>query len=134
LSLSVRVSNAVVIHLSHLGLPVRGLQRSQQFYPAYFGFGPGTAREGDDGTVIIGSADGFDLAPHRAGQVGLSPGFPQVGVNSAGPADVRAPLDRMAADGVTPVKRTDEPACVAFKCRDRDGHRIEVYRESVRVR
>jgi hypothetical protein len=32
LSLSMRVSNAAVMHLNHLGLPVRGLRRSQQFY------------------------------------------------------------------------------------------------------
>ena len=48
-----QVSNAAVMHLNHLGLPVRGLQRSQQFYSAYFGFDPATAQEYDDGTVII---------------------------------------------------------------------------------
>ena len=36
------VSNAAFMHLNHLGLPVRGLQRSRQFYSAYFGFDPAT--------------------------------------------------------------------------------------------
>jgi hypothetical protein len=32
----------------------------------------------------------------------------------------------MDADGVTIVERNDEPAYVAFKCLDPDGHRMEV--------
>jgi len=47
------------MHLSHLGLPVRDERRSQQFYSAYFGFGPAIAQEYEDGTVIIRNADGF---------------------------------------------------------------------------
>jgi catechol 2,3-dioxygenase-like lactoylglutathione lyase family enzyme len=61
------------MHLNHLGLPVRGLRRSQQFYSAYFGFDPATAQEYGDGTVIIRNADGFDLALHPVGQVEPSP-------------------------------------------------------------
>jgi hypothetical protein len=44
---------AVVVHLLHLGLPVRDQQRSQRFYVAYFGFDPATAQEYEDGTLII---------------------------------------------------------------------------------
>jgi catechol 2,3-dioxygenase-like lactoylglutathione lyase family enzyme len=58
---------AAVMHLSHLGLPVRDERRSQQFYSAYFGFDPATTQEYEDGTIIIRDADGFDLAaPGRA--------------------------------------------------------------------
>jgi catechol 2,3-dioxygenase-like lactoylglutathione lyase family enzyme len=71
LSLSVRVSNAEVMHLSHLGLPIRDLRRSQRFYSAYFGFDPATAQEYEDGTVIIRNADGFDLALHPVEHVEL---------------------------------------------------------------
>ena len=53
------------MQFSHLGLPVRGLRRSQQFYSAYFGFDRATAREYEDGTVIIRNADGFDPDGHR---------------------------------------------------------------------
>jgi catechol 2,3-dioxygenase-like lactoylglutathione lyase family enzyme len=50
------------------------------------------------------------------------------------PADVRALMERMEADGVTIVERNDETAYVAFKCLDPDGHRIEVYWEPPRAR
>lgn len=42
---------------------------------------------------------------------------------------MRALLARMDADGVTIVERDEERAYIAFKCRDPDGHRIEVYWE-----
>jgi catechol 2,3-dioxygenase-like lactoylglutathione lyase family enzyme len=45
---------------------------------------------------------------------------------TADPADVRALMERMDADGVTIVERNDEPAYVAFKCLDPYGHRMEV--------
>jgi catechol 2,3-dioxygenase-like lactoylglutathione lyase family enzyme len=32
------------MHFNHLGLPVRDERRSLQFYSAYFGFDPTTAR------------------------------------------------------------------------------------------
>jgi predicted enzyme related to lactoylglutathione lyase len=105
LSLSMRVSNAAVMHLNHLGLPVSGLRRSQQFYSAYFGFDLATAQEYEDGTVIIRNAGGFDLALHPVGQVEPSPAFLHVGFKAAEPADVRALMERMEADGVTIVER-----------------------------
>ena len=134
LSLSMRVSNAAVMHLSHLGLPVRGLRRSQQFYSGYFGFDPATAQEYEDGTVIIRNADGFDLALHPVRQVEPSPAFLHAGFRAAEAAEVRVLMERMEADGVTIVERNDEAAYVAFKCRDPDGHRIEVYWEPPRSR
>jgi catechol 2,3-dioxygenase-like lactoylglutathione lyase family enzyme len=133
LSLSMRVSNAAVMHLNHLGLPVRVLRRSQQFYSAYFGFDPATAQAYEDGTVIIRNTDGFDLALHPVEQVEPSPAFLHVGFRAAEPADVRALMERMDADGITFVERNDEAAYVAFKCLDPDGHQIEVYWEPLRV-
>ena len=88
-----------------------------------------TPREYEDGTVIIRNADGFDLALHPVGQVEPSPAFRHAGFRAAEPADVRALLERMEADGITIVERDDEPAYAAFKCLDPDGHRIEVYWE-----
>lgn len=129
MSLSVRVSNAEVMHLSHLGLPIRDLRRSQRFYSAYFGFDPATAQEYQDGTVIIRNADGFDLALHPVEHVEPSPSFLHAGFRAAHTADVRALLERMEADGVIIAERKDEEAYVAFKCLDPDGHRIEVYWE-----
>ena len=105
LSLSMRVGNAAVMHFNHLGLPVRGLRRSQQFYSAYFGFDPAAAQEYEDGTVIIRNADGFDLALHPVRQIEPSPEFLHAGFTAAQPADVRALMERMEADGVTIVER-----------------------------
>jgi catechol 2,3-dioxygenase-like lactoylglutathione lyase family enzyme len=133
LRLSVRVSNAAVMHLNHIGLPVRDLQHSRQFYSAYFGFDPATAQEYEDGTVIIHNADGFDLALHPVGRVEPSPAFFHSGFRATAPADVRALMERMEADRVTIVERNDEAAYVAFKCLDPNGHRIEVYWEPPRA-
>jgi catechol 2,3-dioxygenase-like lactoylglutathione lyase family enzyme len=133
LSLPMRVSNAAVMHLNHLGLPVRGLRRSQQFYSAYFGFDPATAQAYEDGTVIIRNTDGFDLALYPVEQVEPSPAFLHAGFRAAKPADVRALMERIDAEGITIVERNDEAAYVAFKCLDPDGHRIEVYWEPRRV-
>jgi catechol 2,3-dioxygenase-like lactoylglutathione lyase family enzyme len=112
--------------LRHLGLPVRDARRSQQFYADYFGFDPATARKYEDGTVNVRNAYGFTLALHPVGYVEPSPAFLHAGFHAAQPADVRALMDRMDADGVTIVERNDEPDYVAFKCLDPDGHRIEV--------
>jgi catechol 2,3-dioxygenase-like lactoylglutathione lyase family enzyme len=117
------------MHLSHLGLPVRDERRSQEFYSAYFGFDPATAQEYEDGTVIIRDADAFDLALHPSGHIEPSPAFLHAGFRVTAPDEVRALLARMDADGVTIVERDEEPAYIAFKCLDPDGHRIEVYWE-----
>jgi catechol 2,3-dioxygenase-like lactoylglutathione lyase family enzyme len=124
-----RVREAAVMNLSHLGLPVRDERRSQQFYVAYFGFDPATAQQYEDGTVIIRNADGFDLALHPVEHVEPSPAFLHAGFRAAQPDDVRRLLERMEADGVTTVERDDEAAYTAFKCLDPDGHRVEVYWE-----
>jgi len=115
------------MHLSHLGLPVRDERRSQLFYSNYFGFDPATAREYEDGTIIIRNADGFDLALHRVGHLEPFPAFLHAGFKAADPADVHALMERMEADGASIVERNDETAYVAFKCLGPDGHRVEVY-------
>ena len=117
------------MRFSHLGLPVRDARRSQQFYSAYSGFDPATAQEYADGTVIIGNADGFDLALHPVEHIEPSPVFLQAGFKAAAPADVRTLTDRMGADGVSIAERDDEASYTAFRCLDPDGHRIDVYWE-----
>ena len=118
------------MRFSHLGLPVRDERRSRQFYSAYFGFDPAIAQQYPDGTVIIRNADGFDLALHPVEHIEPPPAFLHVGFRAAGPADVRALMDRMDADGITIAERNDEAAYTGFKCLDPDGHRIEVYWEA----
>ena len=60
------------------------------------------------------------------GRVEPSPAFLHAGFRAADPVAGRALMERMDADGVTTVERNDEPAYVAFKCLDPDGHRAEV--------
>jgi catechol 2,3-dioxygenase-like lactoylglutathione lyase family enzyme len=103
------------MHFNHLGLPVRDERRSQQFYAAYFGFDPATAQEYADGTVIIRNADGFDLALHPVTHVEPSPPFLHADFKAAGPADVRALMERMEADGITIAKRDDEAASLQLE-------------------
>jgi catechol 2,3-dioxygenase-like lactoylglutathione lyase family enzyme len=98
------------MHFNHLGLPVRDERRSQQFYSAYFGFDPATAQRYPDGTVIIRNADGFDLALHPVEHIEPPPAFLHAGFRAAGPADVRALMGRMEADGITIAERNDEAA------------------------
>lgn len=96
------------MHFNHLGLPVRDERRSLQFYSAYFGFDPATARQYPDSTVIIRNADGFDLALHPVEHIEPQPAFLHAGFKAAGPADVRTLMGRVEADGITIVERDDE--------------------------
>jgi len=117
------------VRLNHLGLPVRDAERSVRFYAAYFGFDPSTARRYDDGTVIVRDAGGFDLAFHAVDAVGAPPEFLHFGFRSPAPDEVRALLARLEAAGAEILERHDEPAYVAFKVADPDGHRVEAYWE-----
>lgn len=88
------------LHFNHLGLPARDERRSQQFYSAYFGFDPATAQKYADGTIIIRNAEGFDLALRPVADIEPPPAFLHAGFKAAVPADVRALLERMEADGI----------------------------------
>jgi catechol 2,3-dioxygenase-like lactoylglutathione lyase family enzyme len=117
------------MRLSHLGLPVRDIGRSQSFYAAYFGFDPATAQEYQDGMVIIRNADGFDLALHGTPDVGAPQPFLHFGFRLAIGQDVRAALARLRAGGIEITEHEDEADMVSFKCADPDDHRVEVYWE-----
>jgi catechol 2,3-dioxygenase-like lactoylglutathione lyase family enzyme len=117
------------MHLLHLGLPVRDVDRSQLFYTAYFGFDPATAQRYPDGTVIIRNGDGFDLALHATDDAGQPQPFLHFGFRLAAGEEVRAALGRVRADGIEIIEHDDDPEMVSFKCLDPDGHRIEVYWE-----
>jgi catechol 2,3-dioxygenase-like lactoylglutathione lyase family enzyme len=119
------------MHLLHLGLPVRDVRRSLDFYQAYFGFDPSTARHYPDSTVIVRNPDGFDLALHPADAAASPPDFLHFGFALPDAERVRAVLARVTADGVPIVESDDEPGYVAFKCLDPDGWRIEVYWEDI---
>ena len=92
------------MHLNHLGLPVRDLRRSRQFYSAFFGFDQATAQEYEDGTVIIRNSVGFDLALHPLERVEPSPAFLHGGFTAPGTELV----DRWVAGDVV-ERRTASP-------------------------
>jgi catechol 2,3-dioxygenase-like lactoylglutathione lyase family enzyme len=118
-----------LVHLSHLGLPVRDAASSLRFYEAYFGFSAETAQRHEDGTVIVRNADGFDLALHKTADVGIPQPLLHFGFRLSRPEEVRAVLARMEGDGIEIIERNDEAALVSFKCTDPDGHRVEAYWE-----
>jgi catechol 2,3-dioxygenase-like lactoylglutathione lyase family enzyme len=129
------------MQLCHLGLPVRDIQRSLDFYATNFDFDRATATHYEDGTVIVRDANRFDLAlqveldssdpgPSTTTQL-LGPLHPflHFGFRPRNPQGVRELLTRMEADGVQITERHDEHGYLAFKCADPDGHRVEVYWE-----
>jgi hypothetical protein len=66
------------MHLNHLGLPVRGPRRSQQFYSAYFGFDSAGARacagaaaaSAETAAELLGSAQAASLQASLCGRSG----------------------------------------------------------------
>jgi catechol 2,3-dioxygenase-like lactoylglutathione lyase family enzyme len=114
--------------LAHLNLTVADLERSAAFYARWFGFDqrPETF---SDGTRFVRNDDGFDLALHPGEPP--RPPAPTVhfGFRTADPAEVRALLDQLRADGVTITEAHDEEGYVSLKCLDPDGYELEVYAE-----
>jgi catechol 2,3-dioxygenase-like lactoylglutathione lyase family enzyme len=117
------------MHLRHLGLPVRDLDASLDFYATYFGFDPATATSYPDGTHIVRNADGFDLALHPVPEEPASASFLHFGFQMPDPDAVRTLRRRLERDGVSVVEYDEEAALVSFKCLDPDGWRVEVYWE-----
>ncbi len=122
------------MHLGHLGLPVRDVDRARRFYETYFGFDPATAQRYEDETIIIRNGDGFDLALHPIDDVGTPQPFLHFGFHLPERDDVGPLHDRLVRDGVEILERYEESDLVSFKCLDPDGHRIEVYWESAPVK
>jgi catechol 2,3-dioxygenase-like lactoylglutathione lyase family enzyme len=115
------------VGLSHLGLPVRDLQRSRRFYETHFGFDAGPATECDDGVLIIRNAEGFDLALAPAGEPGPLPPFLHFGFRLPGPEEVAGLRARLVAAGVAIREDEDQPGFRSFKCLDPDGYVVEAY-------
>jgi catechol 2,3-dioxygenase-like lactoylglutathione lyase family enzyme len=112
--------------VAHIALAVRDQERSRRFYERYFEFDPLTARVAEDGVLLIEGAGGVLLALAETDQPIRLPTFLHFGFRAAdSPAEVRAFRDRLAADGVEIVERSDEPGYVSVKCRDPDGYVIE---------
>ncbi len=76
-------------------------------------------------------ADGFALALGADDAPERSPGFPHFGFAVDGSDEVRRLRDRLIAEGVDLPEQEETEAYVGFKCRDPDGHLIEVAWEPV---
>lgn len=113
------------MRLTHLGLPVRDVERSIRFYGEHFAFDPATAQRYPDGTVIIRNGDGFDLALHAVQDAGHPQPFLHFGFRMDTVSDVGAVLGRIRAAEIEVIEQDQE----SFKCLDPDGHRVEVYWE-----
>jgi catechol 2,3-dioxygenase-like lactoylglutathione lyase family enzyme len=73
---------------------------------------------------------GSTSALHPVTRVEPLPALLHAGFKADEPAEVRILMARMGDDGVVIVEHNEEPAYVAFKCLDPDGHRIEASWES----
>jgi catechol 2,3-dioxygenase-like lactoylglutathione lyase family enzyme len=110
------------MRLVHLNLTVADVERSLEFYRAWFGFDR-PPRAYPDGAVFVNDAGGFDLALHPRGS-GVHFGF-----RCDEPGEVRALRDTLAAAGVPITEAYDEDGYVNLKCLDPDGYEVEVYWE-----
>jgi len=115
------------VRLNHLHLHVASVDRAADFYQRYFAF----TRHVTDGEVqFLRDAAGMDLALAPGEPDAMPPWF-HFGFRLDDAQAVRTLHDRLAADGVAiaePFERDEHSA--AFRCRDPDGHLIEVYWET----
>ena len=114
------------MRLNHLALAVSDQQRSIDFYAAYFGFDPSSARRYPDGVVIVHDAHGFALALGEDGSTQRAAGFPHFGFDVSSPDEARELRARLVADGIQLLEEEDTASYVGFKCLDPDRHVIEV--------
>jgi catechol 2,3-dioxygenase-like lactoylglutathione lyase family enzyme len=113
--------------MAHIALAVSDQERSRHFYETYFEFDPATARQAEDGVLLIEGPHGLLLALGETGEPIRLPSFLHFGFRCAGsPDEVRAFRGRLESDEVEIVEFADEPDYVSVKCRDPDGYVIEL--------
>ena len=114
------------MQLNHLHIHVADVDRAAAFYGRAFGLTPHVTH-GD--VLFLRDDAGMDLAL-APGTTGELPDWFHFGFRLPAPADVRALHARLATDGVEMAAPLSEaPDFVWFRCRDPDGHAIEVYWE-----
>lgn len=116
------------MRLNHLNITVADLDRATEFYRRWFGFGRVLA-EYEDGTRFITDDTGFELGLHPSSEPTSGSSAWHFGFSAPSPEAVRELLSSLQGSAVPVVEQTDEPGFAGFKCRDPDGHLIEVYWE-----
>jgi catechol 2,3-dioxygenase-like lactoylglutathione lyase family enzyme len=114
------------MQLNHLHLHVADVDRAAAFYERAFGL---RRHVWHDDVLFLRDEAGMDLALAPGEPDRLPPWF-HFGFRLAGPDAVRDLHARLAADGVEmAAPLSEERDFVWFRCRDPDGHAIEVYWE-----
>lgn len=113
--------------LNHLHLHVRSVERARAFYTNYFGLRDHVSH----GEILFmrDAGDGLDLALAPAETLDAFPSWFHFGFRLDSPDQVRAMHEQMTGDGIESTALEQFPDFVTFRCRDPDGHQIEVYWE-----
>lgn len=112
--------------LNHLNLRVADPSLARVFYEQWFGF---REKFCDDGAVFLTNDDRFLLALFPAESAGTIPPGYHFGFNLDAPAAVRQMHQAMTDRGVRPGDLEEWEDYVTFRCRDLDGHEVEVFWE-----
>ena len=113
--------------LNHLHLHVHSVNRARDFYARYFGLHDHVWH--GEMLFMRDAADGLDLALAPAAELDPFPEWFHFGFRLQRPDEVAVLHARLVADGVetSELERLDD--FVVFRCRDPDGHCLEVYWE-----
>ena len=113
--------------LNHLHLHVRSITRARDFYARYFGLRDHVWH----GEILFmrDAEDGLDLALAPAADLDTFPEWFHFGFRFERPDEVASLHARLRADGVETSELDNFGDFVVFRCRDPDGHQLEVYWE-----
>jgi catechol 2,3-dioxygenase-like lactoylglutathione lyase family enzyme len=111
--------------LNHLHLHVRSVERAKTFYESYFGL---REHVWHDGILFMRDDCGMDLALAPSDQPEVMPPWFHFGFRLDTPEAVRALHASLPRDAIA-QPLTEEPDFAVFRCKDPDGHLIEVYWE-----
>ena len=114
------------MQINHLHLHVADVARAADFYGRAFGLKPHVWHED---VLFLRDDAGMDLAL-APGATGELPSWFHFGFRLENPQAVRDLHARLLAEGTEmAAPLAEEPDFVWFRCRDPDGHAIEVYWE-----
>jgi catechol 2,3-dioxygenase-like lactoylglutathione lyase family enzyme len=111
--------------LNHVALTVADRDASERFYAEHFGLTETIMRDGH--LLILGAADGTELALSDAEAVPALPRTNHFGWRLADAAAVHAARERFAAAGVEETEWQDDGRFTRVQVRDPDGYLVEVY-------